>query len=270
MKTRTAATPAGERPKVSAGMLSVFAAYNRRYLRRRFHSFRVLREAPAPQVGSRPLVFFLNHSSWWDPLICLALSQIFYKTRASFGPIDAAMLERYSFFKRLGFYGVEPNSLRGTRQFLRTTRAILSSSNHAVWITPQGKFMDVRERPLRLQAGLGALAIENPHAAFVPLAIEYPFWTEPRPEILVAFGEPIIPREEADRDTAAWTHTFAEALEATQDDLAARSCRRDPADWQMLDKGAAGISAVYDVWRRLKAKWRGERFVAEHREEVSR
>ena len=31
---------------------------------------------------------------------------------------------------------------------------------------------------------------------FVPLAIEYTFWNEPRPEILVSFGEPIIPGNE--------------------------------------------------------------------------
>ena len=50
--------------------------------------------------------------------------------------------------------------------------------------------MDVRERPLRLQSGLGALATQSQNSIFVPLAIEYTFWDEPRPEILVSFGEP--------------------------------------------------------------------------------
>ena len=113
------------------------------------------------------------------------------------------MLERYGFFKHLGFFGLEPQTQRGARKFLRTTHAILASSGNAVWLTPQGRFMDVRERPLRLQDGLGALARHEPSAAFVPLAIEYSFWTEPRPEILVSFGEPIVPATEPSR-TAVW------------------------------------------------------------------
>ena len=73
--------------------------------------------------------------------------------------------------------------------FLRTTRAILESRRNLVWLTPQGRFMDVRERPIRLQRGLGALAAQREEVEFLPLAIEYSFWTEPRPEILISFGE---------------------------------------------------------------------------------
>jgi 1-acyl-sn-glycerol-3-phosphate acyltransferase len=269
MKALAATPRAGGAPEVSAPLLSFFAAYNRRYLRRHFHRLRLLRAGPPPRDITRSLVIFLNHSSWWDPLVCLALAQAFFKGRTSFAPIDAAMLERYGFFKRLGFYPVEQQSVRGARSFLQTTHAILASSRHAVWLTPQGRFMDVRERPLRLQSGLGRLALQNPEAAFVPLAIEYSFWTEPRAEILVSFGEPIIPRADGQRDAAGWTAAFTEALEGAQDELAARSCRRDPAEWQTLETGASGIAGTYDLWRRLRAKWRGERFVGEHREEAS-
>ena len=84
-------------------------------------------------------------------------------------------------------FGVEQDTPRGALTFLRTARALLASSQNAVWLTPQGRFMDVRERPLRLKDGLGALATREPSAAFIPLAIEFAFWTESRPEILVSF-----------------------------------------------------------------------------------
>jgi 1-acyl-sn-glycerol-3-phosphate acyltransferase len=194
--------------------------------------------------------------------VCLLLAREFFVDRTSFAPIESAMLARYGFFRRLGFFGIEPRTAHGARTFLRTAHAILASSAHALWLTPQGRFMDVRERPLRLEDGLGALAAREPDAAFMPLAIEYAFWTEPRPEILVAFGEPILARDS--QTPAAWTRTFTDALEAAQDELAARSCRRDPADWLTLGRGRTGVGPFYDAWRRLRARLRGESFVAEH------
>ena len=185
MKVVTQEASRAALPHVSSGLLKVFAAYTRGYVRRHFHSFRILKSGLPPRDLARPLVIFLNHASWWDPLVCLLLSREFFPDRTSFAPIDAAMLERYGFFKHLGFFGIEQQTATGARKFLRTMRAILASSRNAVWLTPQGRFMDVRERPLRLQSGLGALATQSQSTLFIPLAIEYAFWTEPRPEILV-------------------------------------------------------------------------------------
>ncbi len=270
MKTAASASQHESAPRVSARLVKMFAGYSRRYMRGRFHSLRILRRALPPIASARPLVIYLNHASWWDPLVCLRLSQQWFANRASFGPIDAAMLGKYGFFKHLGFFGVEQNSARGARQFLRTTRAILASSRNIVWLTPQGRFVDVRERPLRLQPGLAALPALAPDAMFVPLAIEYAFWTEPRPEVLVSFGEPLVPREEVPQSAAEWARRFTDALETTQDELAARSCRRDASEWLVLDDGASGVSAIYDTWRRLRAKMRGEKFTPKHHAEEAR
>jgi 1-acyl-sn-glycerol-3-phosphate acyltransferase len=260
----------GANPHVSPGVMSVFAAYSRRYVRRNFHSLRILKSGLPPNDSARPLVIYLNHASWWDPLVCLLLSREFFAERTSFAPIESAMLERYEFFKHLGFFGIEPRTPGGARTFLRTTHALLASSQHAMWITPQGRFMDVRERPLRFEDGLGALAAREPDAAFMPLAIEYAFWTESRSEILVSFGEAIVPGAEPARSAAEWTRIFTDSLESTQDELAARSCRREPADWRMLNRGGAGIGGIYGAWQRLRARLRGERFSPEHHVEALR
>ena len=87
--------------------MKVFAAYTRSYVGRHFHSVRILKSGLPPRDCARPLVIYLNHAAWWDPLVCLLLSREFFPDRTSFAPIDAAMLERYGFFKRLGFFGVE-------------------------------------------------------------------------------------------------------------------------------------------------------------------
>lgn len=252
-------------PHVSVHAVKIFAAYSRRYMRRRFHTIRLLKSAQPPRSVSRPLIIYLNHASWWDPLVCLYLSRKWFPDRNSFAPIDASSLERYGFFKHIGIYGIEQQSVWGAIQFLRTTVAILSAGRHVVWLTPQGAFCDVRERPLRMRRGLGTLAVRTEEAEFLPLAIEYTFWTEPRPEILVAFGEAIVPSREEARSAEEWTTFFAGALEATQDELASRSCRRDPSDWLVLEKGACGVNVAYDAWRMIRARLSGAAFAREHR-----
>lgn len=255
-------------PAISDAGLKLFAAYSRRFVRRRFHSFRVLRSALPPTDPAKPLVVFLNHAGWWDPLVCLLLAERWFPRRHSFAPIDAAALQRYGLLHRLGFYGVEAQSTCGALNFLRTTRAILRDPRNAVWITPQGRFSDDRERPVQLQAGLGALAARGEHLTFLPLAIEYTFWTEPQPEMLVAFGEPIDLADEPRRTALEWTAHFADALENTQDELAMRSCRRIAAEWLELERGASGVNAFYDAWRWLGSRLRGTRFTREHSSEV--
>lgn len=259
MTTMPAANPV---PPVSPALMKMFAAYSRGYVGKHFHSLRILKNALPPCGCPHPLVIYLNHAAWWDPLICLLLSREFFPDRSSFAPIDSSMLARYRFFQRLGFFGIEPRSARGARTFLRTARTVLSSSSNALWLTPQGRFTDPRDRPLRLEHGLGALAAREPEAVFVPLAVEYAFWTEPRPEILTAFGPPVSAREF--RTTDAWTGVFSRALEAAQDGLAEHSRRREPDDWITLSRGRTGVGAVYDTWRRLRSRMRGAKFVPEH------
>lgn len=261
---KTAACPSNgcELPPLSRTLMNLFALYSRGYLGRHFHSMRIAKNGMPPYIGARPLVVYLNHAAWWDPLVCLMLAREFFPERRSFAPIDAAMLARYAFFRRLGFFGIEPGTRQGARTFLRMAETILHSSSRALWLTPQGRFADVRERPAKLQKGLGALAAREPGAAFVPLAVEYSFWTEPQPEILVCFGAPVVPLET--RSSACWTRLFAAELQAAQDQLEVLSRRRDPADWLVLNRGRAGVGTVYDTWRRLRARVSGTRFAAEH------
>jgi len=217
-----------------------------------------------PQLDYRPVVIYLNHASWWDPLVCLLLAREFLADRHSFAPIDAKMLPRYRFLRHLGFFPVESNTHRGALTFLRTSHAIIASSGNALWLTPQARFVDVRERPLHLQDGLGILAASRPDVAFVPLAIEYSFWTEPQPEVLVSFGRKLIPATSAAKSGAEWTEIFSKRLEETQDMLAKHSVRRQGADWTTLARGKEGIHPGYDAWRWLRAAIRAEKFSRRH------
>lgn len=253
-------------PTVSRPLLRWFTWYSRRYIRRHFHSLRVSRAGLPADTRGLPIVLYTNHASWWDPLVCLVLKSEFFAERAAFAPIDAAALERYKLFRRLGFFAVEQGTRRGAVQFLRTGEKILRAPNVLLALTPQSRFCDVRERPASFRSGLGHLATRVERGLFVPMAVEYVFWEERLPEILVRFGEPVEVRREhaANFSATDWTGLFEQKLEATQDALSVEAQRRDPDAFEHLLRGGAGQGGIYDFWRGLKAKFRGESFRKEH------
>lgn len=253
-------------PKISKPLLHWFSWYSRRYVRRHFHSLRVLRDGLPLSAAGFPLVIYSNHASWWDALVGLVLKHEFFFGRTAFAPIADEMLQKYKMFARLGFFGVEQGTRRGALQFLRTAETILRDPSCLIVITPQGRFADVRERPLRFEAGLGHLATRVERAVFLPMATEFVFWEERLPEILVRFGEPVEVRAEhgAAFDAKYWTTLFEQKLQATQDKLAAAAQRRNPDEFQTLLHGGSGQGGIYDWWRAAKARIQGEHFRKEH------
>lgn len=239
----------GTLPPISKPLLHLFARYATSYLKRHFHSLRLLGKEP-PNDRAAPLVIYLNHSAWWDPLVGLFLAQEFFATRPAYAPMAATMLERYGFFKALGFIPIESETTRGAAQFLRTAEAILARSESVFFFTPQGGFADVRA-PLVFAPGLEHLVARAPQARFVPLAIEYTFWEERKPEVLLAFGE-------------ATVGDLRAQLAAVQARLAAAAQRRQPNEWKILLRAKSGVNPLYDFWRSMQARWRGEKFRAEH------
>ena len=249
-------------PVVSPILFRWFTSYSRRYLHRHFHSLRVSRAGLPPRDCELPMVVFANHASWWDPLLWLALKSEFFPSRRAFSPIDAEALKRYKILSRLGVFGVEQKTGRGAVQFLRTAEKILRQPGHILALTPQGRFVDPRERPVRFEQGLGHLAARVERVVFVPMASEFVFWEERLPEILVRFGQPISAEEINDAESG--TVFFQRHLELVQNALATESKRRDPNDFQTILRGRAGQGGIYDWYRAARAKLVGEKFVREH------
>jgi len=265
-------------PRSSRRLFAAFARYSRWYLARHFHAVRL--HGAVPRVADdRALVVYLNHPSWWDPLLALVLAHGLFGQRTHYGPIDAAALERYRFFRRLGFFGVEMGTVTGARRFLRVATRLLARPGTALWITPQGRFTDPRQRPVRLRPGLGRLARRAATAAggesgaapvvFLPLAVEYPFWEERFPEALLRFGEPVeASRLAAELGPAAsaadWDRALGLRLQTAQETLAAAALARDASVFESLVGGRAGVGGVYDLWRAARALVVGERFVRQH------
>jgi 1-acyl-sn-glycerol-3-phosphate acyltransferase len=239
----------------------------RRYLKKNFHSFRVAKEN-FPQLAELEeskhlLVIYMNHPSWWDPMIGLFLSQKLFSRRRHYAPIDSLALERYGFFKYLGFFPLQiDHPLTAARQFKEACDSIAAESKSTIWITGEGKFSDPRQRPIHLVSGLHHLG-ENFRVTFLPLAIEYSFWEERYPEVLVGFGKPI-EIEPENRSDKNLQKLLTDRLEITMNQLAQRSMKRQQDDFIILLGGNVGVGGVYDLWRSFKARLSGKKFVREH------
>jgi len=249
-------------PRISKRQLAWFARYVSWYLPRNFHGLHLLRLNDTSRLAGIPVLFCLNHPSWWDPLIALYLSQRFFGDRSHFAPIAAAGLAKYKFFERLGFFGIEPGSRRGASRFLELGNAVLSRPEGAFWVTGQGEFGDVR-RPIMLQPGIGHVAHHAGHFAMLPVALEYSFWNERYPEAFACFGEAIVGYG-GEHLPAQWTSLFARSLQAAMDALSERVQLRRASAFEPLFKGNAGAGGVYDLWRAMKARLLGKHWQPEH------
>ena len=256
--------PAAILPPIAKRQLGWFTRYVEFYLRRNFHGVHLVQLGSLHQLDGWPLLICLNHPSWWDPLMAVYLSQRFFKDRRQYAPIAAAGLAKYRFFERLGFFGIDPGTRAGAFRFLEIGEAALSRDDGALWVTPQGHFTDVRQRPVHIQSGVGHLTQRLQRVAMLPVALEYAFWNERYAEAFACFGRPLFIDNGRDRSVKEWTACFEASLETTLDALSRRVQLRDESAFEALIQGGAGVGGMYDLWRGLKARMRGKKFQPEH------
>ncbi|WP_017929880.1 lysophospholipid acyltransferase family protein [Limimaricola hongkongensis] len=255
--------PSEPEARRSAPMARFFAGVMRRQLAAQFRAVRIARPGLPDLPEGRPVMVVANHPSWWDPAVMIGLHEQLFPGREGFGPIEAAMLDKYPFMARIGLFGVEEGR-RGAAGFLRTAGSLVERSDRVLWITAQGRFADARERPIGLRPGAAHLLARAPHLVALPLALEYPFWSEKRPEALLRFGAPIeAGAQEGARDLAA---RLEAAVTENCDALAALAMAREASAFETAIGGARGTGGVYGLWQRGRAMLSGRRFVPDHGE----
>lgn len=255
---------AAELLAVSPWLLTWFRWYAKRYVAKHFEAVKIAVEGPDLATLRGPLLVVLNHAAWWDPLMGVLLSGLF-GARVHRAVMEAGALQRYGILSRIGFFGIDLDTRQGAVQFLRLGAAALSREGAVLWVTAQGEFRDPRIRPAGLRPGVGHLTHSLTKGAVLPLALEYPFWTERRPVALARFGDPIEVEDGRRESAAAWLARIEAALVKTQDALAHDACAREEAAFRTIVEGRdRGVGGPYDWWRRLRAASRGESFDAAH------
>ncbi len=254
--------PADPLARHSPFLFWAFGWYLRWLFWRKFNAVRVARTGLPMAPAGRPLIICTNHPSWWDPAIFILLQTILFPGRRGFGPMDAAALGKYRLLERMGVFGIELESRRGAAQFLDACGQVLSDPANVLWITAQGEFTDVRARPIKLRPGIAHLLRRVPGAIVLPLAMEYSFWNEGKPEALARFGPAIDAGRE--RSVAEWIAELEAALTQTADELAADSQLRDPRLFTRVVQGSAAVGPIYGAYRRLRAVATGQKIDVSH------
>jgi len=253
----------GELKAPSRRLVALFSIYLRWYLSRHFHALRIANAGRIPPQA-QPLILFGNRASWWDPLVAMMLGRTLLPDRDHYAPMDATALEHYAIFRLMGFFAVDAGSPRDVTQMLRAGEQALSRPRSALWITPQGEFHDVRERPIVFRPGIGALIGRRGRVTSVPIAVEYVFWKERLPEILVNVGEPLEIADGTMEDARTWTNLHSYAMAATLDELAMLAMERDPAAFELVLNGSNGVGGVYELWKRIGCAVTGRPYRHDH------
>ncbi len=229
----------------------------KRRLRKNFRAVRLaFADRLPPGATATKVIFYLNHPSWWDPLLCMVLAQRFVPGRNVYAPIDADQLKRYAILRPLGLFPVQPGTLRGAAQFFRAAEIVLARGD-VLAVTPQGRFTDPRARPADFKPGLGTLLSRleqrGEHVLAVPIALEYTFWNQRSPEALVAVGCPVETSSTLPlRTPAAWTTMLEGSLTAVQDELAQMALSRDESTFETVLRGSTGATGMYGFWQKLR------------------
>ncbi len=241
-----------------------FCWYTKRLVGKQFISFGVQDELlkAYPIDNGTPIIAFANHASWWDPIAGMLLQQAYFSNRTFYAPIDAGALEDYRIMAKLGFYGVRMQSFDGASHFLSVTKSILESGKVTIWITPEGQFSDVRDHSLQLMPGLSHLASRIPGVMFVPVAFEYGFWNESRPQIFARFGTPISSTQSISK--VEWSVLLSDRLRQTQNELAQSVIARDPAVFEYVIASRPVRLGWYDYGRSWAAWLKGKPFDPRH------
>lgn len=198
-----------------------------------------------------PVLALTNHVSWWDPLVMLTLHRLFFPRRTLRAPMDAAQLNRFRFFTKLGTFGIDPDDPASLDLMAADMRTYFAHDpGPTLWINPQGRFADVRE-PVEPRPGAARLAAQADNPRLLAVAIEYAFWLDQRPELLLR-AQPV----HSDRtNTAGWHRAIRDAMRINAAALADMAIARDPAAFEaLIGGGAPKINPVYDLWLHLRGR----------------
>ncbi|MFM9956834.1 MAG: lysophospholipid acyltransferase family protein [Phycisphaerales bacterium] len=278
--------PAKPDPRVTR----VFVWYTRRLFAKKFFAVRLMPgSAECLHSLNRyngPAIIVMTHGSWWDPMTAILLHYHKWTNaddtpRPSAAPMDAAMLKRFGIFRKLGVFGIDPDSpasLEAMGAYMLERFA--AEPRTSLWVTAQGHFHDPRTPP-RLRPGAAWLAARTPGVRVLCCAIEYAFWTDQRAETFVRLEEVPVrgaepsareDRPEREANTGATAHAggsnrasapsttdWLRAMQATMKscthELAEAVIARDPARFvPLMGAGSTRINPFYDLWQKITGR----------------
>ncbi|MGH1366172.1 MAG: lysophospholipid acyltransferase family protein [Calditrichia bacterium] len=174
-------------PSASAGWM--FSIYLKRLLKKHFFSVRLLGDVPEP-APEHPLLLLPNHSTWWDGFFAWQLNEQLFR-RPFYLMMLQEQLQKYTFFRKLGVFGIDPVNPKGMLSSLNYSVNLLNQLPPPILtVFPQGELLPTRQSPLGYKKGVDWILKRYAKPInLLPLAIRCEFTAEQLPLVFFEFGD---------------------------------------------------------------------------------
>ena len=191
---------------------SVFAWINRGMLRKHFFAHHLRGRHQLDSVNlSEPVIFYSNHSCWWDGLLAFHLSHDVFRLDGVL-MMDVQQLQKYRFFRWIGAFSVDRENREEALVSIEYAVAQLQVHHRVLWMYPQGVMLPNDVRPLVFYPGLLHIAKRLPSVQLIPVVHHYEFLGEQRPEAFSSIGRVVRIEPGNELDPKSLTREFQERL----------------------------------------------------------
>ena len=223
--------------KTNKFWLTIASLFFFNMLQNRFYAFRYKNaENYFNRDEKYPTIIYAPHCNWWDGIVLYNIShRICHKEIR----LMVEELNRFPLLRRGGVYSVCKKSPQSAMKALKYSIELLKDLRNILFIFPQGIIRPPHFRPIEFQTGLAYIA-QNAVKKYgkinlIPIAIDYCFLRDNRPEVLVEFGKRI---ELADPnvDRKEFTHVLEKSMEEVCDNQMKEISTGDLGEYKILFK----------------------------------
>ena len=158
-----------------------------------------------------PTIFYAPHYNWWDGIVGYNICNRLCKKEIR---LMVEELNRFPILRRGGAFSVNKKSPQTAMESLKYSVRLLRDLNNILYLFPQGIINPPNHRPIVFQTGL-AYVIQKAIKEYgkinvIPIAVNYFFMRDNRPEVWIEMGENsvITPDDERDRTVDGRTCSY--------------------------------------------------------------
>ena len=160
-------------------------------LENRFYAFRYrYSENFYKKAPETPIILFAPHSNWWDGIVGYNICNRIFKKEIR---LMVEELNRFPLLRRGGAFNVNKKSAQASMQAIKYSVEAVGDTNNILYLFPQGIIKPPNYRPIEFQTGLTYIAEKAAKkygkVALLPVAVNYFFLRDNRPEVFVDFGD---------------------------------------------------------------------------------
>ncbi len=199
---------------------------------------------------SKAIIFYVNHSNWWDGIISYTIIKGIVKGRLR---LMIEEMNRFPLFQYIGCFPINKKTPQDAMKSLKYAVSTLKDSDICFWLFAEGIIRPPRNKPKVFQTGIAYL-IEKCTKLYggvniCPVSVDYSFLRQDKPEVIVEFGE-VQTFHEFNCDRKEFCHNLSMEFEKFCDKQQEQISKGDFSGYRYLFHQK--LSWWRDIERRLK------------------